>query len=525
MPESSIAPLDQVDLVKAWQPWEPDAKNPWGPKWAGHLYRRAAFGANLQELRDSVQRGLPATLSLLLDGAPNAGERQRFLTAVGEGIARKNNLYELRTWWLYTMLHSLHPMQEKMTLFWHNHFATSIAKVGRTVMMFNQNRLLRECALGKFRPFLLAMSKDPAMLVWLDSNSNVRGTPNENYAREVMELFSLGVGHYTEKDIREAARAFTGWHTDDDQFEFVPKLHDDGAKTVLGRTGNWDGQDIIRIVLDRDDAARFMVRKLYRYFISETANPPDALLEPLAASFRNSDYDIAAVVKALLSSRHFFSAHAYRQRIKSPLEFTLSSVRAVVGDPKDIKPAALISKMESMGQQLFAPPNVKGWVGGEAWLNTATVIARHNFAQLVAGGQLRVSDYERRLAAVTNEFERRAIEEEEEARRRQEEAAAAEQAKLAKDGKQPVSAVPRSPELPRDRALDPAELIRREKITDPQRIVTVLLDLLLQGDVSKATRDKLIAFAADGKPQGPALDARVRETIHAIMTMPEFQLG
>ena len=167
------------------------------------------------------------------------------------------------------------------------------------------------------------------MLVWLDSNSNVKGKPNENYARELMELFSLGVGHYTEKDIREAARAFTGWRTDGEGFAFDPRLHDSGPKTVLGQTGAWDGGDVVRIVLEQPAAARFLVRKLYHFLVSEKAVPPDSLLEPLCESFRKSDYDIAGLVRTILASRHFYSDHAFRQRVKGPVEYVLGAVQAV----------------------------------------------------------------------------------------------------------------------------------------------------------------------------------------------------
>ena len=174
--------------------------------------------------------------------------------------------------------------------------------------MFRQNCLLREHALGRFGAMLQAVSRDAAMLVWLDSNSNVKGRPNENYARELMELFSLGVGNYSEKDVREAARAFTGWRSDGIGFAFSPALHDGGTKTVLGMTGNWDGGDIVRIVLGQPAAARFLVRKLYAYLVSETAVPPAALIEPLCDSFRKSDYDVAALVHTMLASRHFYRA-------------------------------------------------------------------------------------------------------------------------------------------------------------------------------------------------------------------------
>jgi len=200
---------------------------------------------------------LEGTLDLLLRGRPQAEELRETLTDVGRiAASRDDGGEQLRGWWLYCMLHGGHPLREKLTLFWHNHFATSIAKVRNATLMFRQNCLLRAGALGKFAPFLQGMSKDGAMLVWLDSNSNVKGKPNENYARELMELFSLGVGHYTEADVRGAARAFTGWHTDGQRFTFNGSQHDDGRKTILGQTGAWDGGDVVRIVLEQPAAAK-----------------------------------------------------------------------------------------------------------------------------------------------------------------------------------------------------------------------------------------------------------------------------
>ncbi len=473
MANTQLPPLEKVDPAEAWKPWEPDAGQPWDLKWAGHLYRRAAFGAPLAELREAVRKGHAATLDLLLQGNPQAAARDEFLIESGARIARTNNPFDLRGWWLYCLFHSPHPLREKVTLFWHNHFATSIVKVQRTDLMYRQNLLLRRHALGKFGPFLLDMSRDPAMLVWLDSNSNVKGKPNENYARELMELFSLGVGNYTEKDVREAARAFTGWHTDGEKFAFDDNQHDTGAKTVLGQVGNWDGGDIVRIVLEQPVAARFVVRKLYRFFISDNAVPPDALLEPLADAFRKSDYDVAAVIAVMLRSRHFFSGHAYRQRIKSPVEFLIGAVHDI--GQGLVVPRSLVPKLDAMGQNLFAPPNVKGWEGGRSWLNTATVLARHNFVQALTSGTGAVN---------------------------------------LGDPSQPVAV-----------AIDPAALIRLQKITEPERMLALLADHVLQGDLAPAAHARLLAFLGDGKPQGPALDERIRDVAHALMTMPEYQLA
>jgi uncharacterized protein (DUF1800 family) len=472
MSKTPLPPLDKLDPVQAWEPWEPDANDAWDLKWAGHLYRRAAFGATPAELHTAVKEGLPATLDRLFRTDAEAEARFQFLTANGERVAALNDAYRLRGWWIYTMLNSMQPVREKLALFWHNHFATSIVKVQRTTLMYRQNKLLRRHALAKFGAFLQDMSKDPAMIVWLDNNSNVKAHPNENYAREVMELFSLGVGNYTEHDVREAARAFTGWHSEGDEYDFNKNFHDFGEKTVLSQTGTWNGDDVVRILLEQPAASRFLVRKLYAYLISETPASP-ALLEPLSASFRKSDYDVAALVRTMLRSRLFFSEHAYRQRLKSPVEFVLGSVRAV--GQGLVQPQSLVKKLEGMGQDLFAPPNVKGWVGGQAWLNTATVLARHNFAQMLAAGtgELNLAD----------------------------------------------------PSAPIGVAIDPAALVRLEKISDAPRVVAFLADLLLQGDISEAARARLIAFLAEGKPQGPAMDQRVREAVHSMMTMPEYQLA
>jgi uncharacterized protein (DUF1800 family) len=350
--------------------------------------------------------------------------------------------------------------------------------------MFRQNWLLRMHALGRFGPLLQAISRDGAMLIWLDSNRNVKGKPNENYARELMELFSLGVGHYTEKDIREVARAFTGWHTDGKGFAFNVGCHDGGPKTVLGQTGAWDGGDVVRIVLEQPAAARFLVRKLYHFLISENAAPPDPLLEPLCDSFRKNDYDVAGLVKTMLASRHFYSGHAFRQRVKGPVEYVLGAVQAVYrrydekeADYRPRRQQVLVRWLGAMGQQLFAPPNVKGWPGGQSWLNTSTMLERANFAGALATGTLW------------------------------------------------TGAIPGLEEAVPPRALDPARLLQEEGVPRPEDIVRVLLDLYVPGDVRPEARAKLMAFVAKDKPAGAALDRRVREAVHGILTMPEYHLA
>ncbi len=334
------------------------------------------------ELDYALQEGFPKTLERLLAGSQGANELLDVFSFAG---AHCSSMSELRVWWLGLMVEGGHPLREKLTLFWHNHFATSVLKVRDRRAMYEQNLLLRKHALGKFRPFLLDISKNPAMLIWLDSNKNIKDAPNENFAREVMELFSLGTGNYTEKDIREAARAFTGWFTSSPfsgvTFDFSPENHDEGEKTVFGQKGNWNGEDIVRFCCDQPACAKFLVGKLYAFFVSETP-PPKGLLTPLEDRFRKSDYDIADLAKTMLGSRLFFSEHAYRKRVKWPVEFvleaanTLTSQRTIIQDLPDLLP--------SMGQTLFAPPNVKGWRTGTDWLNSTTVLARNNFVETAA---------------------------------------------------------------------------------------------------------------------------------------------
>jgi hypothetical protein len=501
-----IRPLDQIDLAEAWRPWEPSPADPWGRKWTAHLYRRAAFGSSREDLLEADRLGHQGTLDLLLEGRPQAEEILQTIIDVGKIAAARDDGGELLAgWWLYCMLQGGHPLREKLTLFWHNHFATSIAKVQNPDLMFRQNCLMRAHALGKFGPFLQAMSKDAAMLLWLDSNSNVRGRPNENYARELMELFSLGVGNYTEKDIREAARAFTGWHTDGAGFKFNAHFHDDGPKTILGQTGAWIGDDVVRILLAQPQAARFLVRKLYNFFISENTVPSDALLEPLCTSFRRSEYDIAGLVKTMLASRHFYSDDAFRQRVKWPVEYVLGAVQAVYrrygekeANYRPLPQETLVSRITAMGQQLFAPPNVKGWPGGRSWLNTSTVLERDNFAAALAMGTLW-----RRPLPEPNIMQATAT------------SAVGKATKTA-----PLSDMPEGPPPPR--AVDPARLLQEEKVNHPEDIVRVLSDLYMPGGLTPEVQAKLVAFVAEDNPTGLALDRRVREAVHAILTMDQL---
>ena len=282
-----------------------------------------------------------------------------------------------------------------MTLFWHGHFATSNKKVDSVTLMDRQNETLRTHALGGFGTILEAIIADPAMLVWLDGGNSKKAKPNENFAREFLELFTLGVGNFGERDIREAARAFTGWVKQDSRggFQETPAfVHDtaqvdDGPKTFLGQNGPWRPSDIVRITLESPEAATFLARKLYRWFVSESAAPGPELIQPLAAEVRRHRFAIEPIVRTILRSQHFYSSAAYRQRVKSPVEFSAGLLRTLEVPRSAINPLALSAACDAQGQELFAPPNVAGWIGGSIWINSGTLLERTNWAADVIWGR------------------------------------------------------------------------------------------------------------------------------------------
>ncbi len=455
----------------AWTAYRPGAEAPWDLKKVGHLYRRATFGATWPELQAGLKTDPDALIDQMLKGGEGQDAFEQRMAPLRQSIAGVNNGREASAYWLYRMLYSPHPLQEKLTLFWHNHFATSNAKVQNAGFMLRQCDLMRRHALGSFRTMLQEISRDPAMMIWLDTRLSKKGMPNENYARELMELFSLGIGHYTEKDIREAARAFTGWEIRGQDVVFKPEQHDTGDKTVLGQTGNWKDEDIVRICLDQKSAPYFIARKLYRFLISETVPPTDELLEPLATQFRRSDYDIGALVRTMLRSNLFFAPATYRARVKSPVDFTLGIVRALEGK---IGTTALAQALENLGQNLFYPPSVKGWDGGPAWLNGQTLLFRQNLA----------------LALTSTEDPRFG------------------------------------------RRTDPAALVHKYGKRSDAEVLDFFLTLFLQGDVPAESRTRLERYQQQSHQQSKppywteddAANHRLRSLCHLVLTLPEFQL-
>jgi uncharacterized protein (DUF1800 family) len=347
----------------------------WTRRDAAHLLCRAQFGANEAEITRAAGDGLEATLERLLAPPPEEAAFAETSALLRQTAGDSDDIDQLKTWWLYRMTAGPSPLTEKLCLFWHNHFATSNVKVRSAKHMAAQNDLIHTHALGDFKALLAGMARDVAMLIWLDGNANRYRSPNENFAREVMELFTLGVGNYTEADIKEAARAFTGWHVRNDQFWFNRLQHDYGSKKVFGASGDFDGDEILRLCMAHEACPRFLAAKLLREFVLPV--PDKSSIAALARSIRAHDFHMTPILRDLFGSQLFFSGAARHSLIKSPVQFVLGAYRAL-----DVRPnlKATTQIIASLGQDLFQPPTVKGWEGGRLWITSATLLQRANFA-------------------------------------------------------------------------------------------------------------------------------------------------
>ncbi|MCX7665171.1 MAG: DUF1800 domain-containing protein [Gemmataceae bacterium] len=464
-------PYAELNPKEEWSEWSPSADNPWSRKWISHLYRRAGFGASREEIESAEKIGFDATIKKLFDVGP---EPKLFSDDGTDGMF-------IRIDWVRRMLSGQAPLREKMALFWHNHFATSVNKVASNRAMVGQLQLFMKHGLSKFGPLLQDISKDPAMIIWLDGNTNTKAKPNENYAREIMELFSLGVGNYTEKDIREAARAFTGWHTQQGRFYFNASEHDEGEKVFFGQKGNWNGNDIVDMILKQPACPRFLARRLYAFFVCEEIVPPDSFLEPLVTELKNSDLDIGKCVERILRSKHFYSEQAFLQKIKSPVEFVIGAVRLLGVGPTGrlvVMPESLIPGLDAMGQRLFAPPNVKGWEGGRAWLSSGTLVARSNFSHDLAHG-LREASKEMIRKAGGSFFT----------------------------------------------AADPLAQARKAGMETPREYVEFYGNLLIPGVRNVSAEQEMLKHLRKGDDSLASFESRVRDVIHSFLTMPEYQLN
>lgn len=348
-----------------------------------HLLRRAGFGATPGELDRYAAMGPSAATAALLDYSKtsNAALEAQLPSIDFSGTRPAAGAAAMQGWWLQRMAETARPLEEKMTLFWHSLLTSGLDKAGPE-QLFTQNQLFRSKALGNFDDLMKAVSKDPAMMIYLDTETNRVGKPNENYARELMELFTTGIGHYTETDVRESARSFTGWTlTGGGQLRtrtrsvFVPRLHDGGSKTFLGKSGNFTGDDIVEMLVPLRATAEHLSTKLFTFFAYPKPEP--TIVSHLADVFQKSSYNVGAVVKEILTMDAFYSDKAYRGLVKSPAELVAQTIKATGADERSYPSAA--QAMAPMGQVLFYPPNVAGWPGGTSWINGSTLMARINF--------------------------------------------------------------------------------------------------------------------------------------------------
>ena len=363
----------QLDESTAWQPFVPDNTRPWSRRLVSHAWRRAGFGATSAEITASLKLSPVELAEQWVAGGVD--EREAEFESLARTAVATNNIENLAGGWLYRMLHTRNPLLEKMTLFWHGHFATGNEKVENAGLMHGQHSLLRQHALGDFKQLAHGIAKDPAMLIYLDSESNRKAHPNENFARELMELFVLGEGNYTENDVRELARCFTGWELRRDRFRFNRYQYDRGEKSVLSESGAFTGEQGVDIVLKSPAGPRFIVRKLLRFFVAEEPELPDRCIEPLAVQLRDADWDMSIVMRTILSSRMFYSDQAIGRRVRSPVELVVGLLRSLEGSANV---SQLGNPLGRIGQKLFFPPNVKGWDGGRTWINSSTLLGRAN---------------------------------------------------------------------------------------------------------------------------------------------------
>jgi uncharacterized protein (DUF1800 family) len=384
--------------------------NQWNYVTAAHLLNRAGFGARPAEIDAAVKLGLAKTVERLInfESEPEPSANPDWAKADPERFKRlreyrnaepdkrkemqrmeqreqRERLVELRQWWLQRMASGTRPLQEKLTLFWHGHFATSAQKVKDAYLMWKQNDIFRRNAAGNWLVMLEQVSKDPAMLLWLDQAQSRKQHPNENFAREVMELFALGEGNYTERDVTEAARALTGWSYErgSHEFTFRPAAHDPGTKTILGQSGNFNGDDVLRIVANQPQSARFIAAKLWRFFAED--NPPPAIVNILAGQLQAAKLELKPVLRTIFLSEAFYAPTVIRNQVKSPTQWLVSSVRLL---EREMPPPLLAqNSLRTLGQELFAPPNVKGWDGGLAWITTNNLLSRYNMSAYLVMGE------------------------------------------------------------------------------------------------------------------------------------------
>jgi uncharacterized protein (DUF1800 family) len=494
----------------------PLSASKWNEATAAHLLNRAAFGGTPAEIEAVRRKGLAFAVRDLVEVPPDAAnisppewahprnirEQRMEIKAAkdrGEDFKEKRrevrmmegeNIVDLRRWWLDRMMNGPAPLLEKMTLFWHGHFATSVQKVKDAYWMWLQNDTLRRNALGNFAALVKKISRDPAMMIYLDLQESRSEHPNENWARELMELFTVGIGNYTEDDIRASARAFTGYRVDmtNQQFRFMPMQQDLGQKTFMSRSGPLNGDDIINLLVAKPACSQFIGRKLWRFFAED--EPPQQVVDAIAASLRAHNFEMKPVLHEIFSSSELYSDRVMGAQIKSPIQYIVQTSKLLESD----LPSAVVAQnaMKQMGQILFAPPNVKGWDGGKAWISTSTLLFRYNFANYLVNGDAILPP-----------------------------GAMAARAKGAGPGfrirpNELAEQIKRAP-------IDVAKVVPNELRDKPKQLVDLLADRLFQNRPNEKETSAFVQYLEARKPDTG--DDTMRGLIHLMMSTPQFQLA
>lgn len=512
---------------------KPLLKGGWDRDAAAHLLSRAGFGGTPEEVERVFNMGLDEAVSYLVEFndlpyvCPEPAiadelmrpQNRQLLRSMTEEERRKAEesrrrlertaLEETRAWWIERMVTSPRPFEEKMTLFWHGRFTSGVREVRNPVFMKEQNDLLRRNALGNFKDLVLAVSRDRAMLVYLDGNRNNKSKPNENYARELMELFTLGVGNYTENDIKEAARAFTGWQFDENGFVFRGRNHDYGQKKFLGRTGKFNGDDIVDIILDQPACSKFVAKKILEFFVRP--DPPKQLIDALAAELRRNKFELRPTMATLFRSQAFYHPDSRGALVKSPVELLVGTARRL-GTPINNLIVAERA-MAQMGQEIFQPPNVKGWDGQGKWINAATLFQRYNAVGALINGGGPGPDVRRRIAQAVGATP-------EDSKQYDDESMMSMSGKTAEKSRLAGKAQP---------AFDPMPIVRENNLKSAEDVVDYFSRFLLPRPLHVAKREQLVSYLLDEKPSfDPAskgADVRIRTMVHLLCSTPEYQLN
>ncbi len=498
-------------------------QNDWTKREAAHLINRAGFGGSPKQIRSFHSLGRKEAVESLLSSTADADElnppewansmsdpqvqdfrrqmaelrKNRGEMSAAEAEKKRRELSrkmrktmrtaggELQGWWFERMVKTSAPLEEKMTLFWHDHFPSSLQKVRDPRLLYRQNALFREFATGNFKELTRRVAVDPAMMRYLDTPQSKKGKPNENFARELLELFTLSEGHYTEQDIKQAARAFTGYTFDrwTGKVKHVKKIWDEGEKTFMGRTGAFDGNGIIDIVFEQEACARYLPKKLWEYFAYE--KPSEKIVGALATTFSESGFEVAPVLRQIFLSEEFYSSRTFRTRIKSPVEFLVQMLRQL--EIKETVPVRYLTLVEiQLGQLLLMPPNVAGWDWGKAWINTNSLLTRYNVAGFVTKGSGNKGPMMRGGPG-------------------------------GKKGKArgQKSAIWKGPDY---RKIAPPALR-----TDPKKLVRTLTSRFFQDDLKPLQRETFEEYARVKGDEG-FTDEEVAELVHLMMSTPYYQL-